>query len=158
MNGAITETIKDKRCYVIRRRDISQPLSFLVEGGTKSKRWRDNEGREEAQTKKETGHPSARSVVVDEVGKHDLLPARTYLPGWRRGGRIRCGDNGNERKREKSSPRRICRKCIPRNEEERRRKGEYKKIRCLSSWQSGSDRRHLRRNTKGCFSRTSKVS
>lgn len=28
---------------------------------------------------------------------------------------------------------------------------EYKKIRCLSSWQSGSDRRHLRRNAKSCF-------
>ena len=37
------------------------------------------------------------------------------------GGRIRCDDNGNERKREKSSPRRICRKCIPWNEEGRRR-------------------------------------
>lgn len=84
---AITVTVNDKRQTPLPSLAgaTSQPLSFLVaRGRTKSKKRRGNEGREGAQTKKETGHPSLRSVVVDEVGKHDLLPAGTYLPGWRR--------------------------------------------------------------------------
>lgn len=116
--------------------------------------------REEVQTKKKTGHPSMRRVVVDEVGKHDLPSARTYLPGWRQSHPApqQRGTSANEKSR--------CSGGFAESASHRMKRNgdavEYKKIRCLSSWQNGNDCQPLARISekkyKKLFSRMYRMS